>query len=501
MKPLASSAALALAGVLLCASVTAGASERSELLATRGLAALRAGQNARALELFDEALSADPNDVHAIYYRAVLRARTGDLDSAANDLREALRIQPDFGVAALELGVVLIQAGDDAGAIAPLERAAAVPDLTARASFFIGIARLHLGQTDAARADLARAAGLDAGLRLPAEYYQGVAASRAGNWSAAEAHFNAVVAESPDSEIGRNAADFLARARGAGPAVPSKAYTLFGAAGFEYDSNVQLAPDDGQQVLGVSDKGDGRFVITAGGRYWPLRGSRVALSLGYEFYQSLHFDLTDFNLQDHRPAADLTYDDGPLHAGLAARYDYFLAKTDGLLSQFTGAPWLAYDESGFGRAEAYYRFRSQDYQTNPYEVLNGFNNSVGARQVFFLGAPSRNLSLGYRFDNQESSKSSGKAFEYNGHEIGVGLASDLPLEVVGQAFYAFRYEDYAGASDGRKDHEHQIVVSAERPITDFLSVQLAYFGTINDSNQDAFQYDRNVVSFLVWVRY
>jgi Tfp pilus assembly protein PilF len=493
-------AVAALAAALL-APGPAGASERSEILTARGLAKLGAGDHAGAIGLFNEAVAADSEDVHALYFRAVTRGRQKDLDGAAADLRAALAVKPDFAAAALELGVVLIDAGDEEGAIAPLEAARRDNALEARASFLLGFARLRTGDLAAAGADFSRAAELDAELRVPAEYYAGVAAYKSGNWPDAEVRFNSVVRQSPGSELGRNAEDFLARMTGRAVAQADRPYELHAETGFEYDSNVPLAPDGNQDALGVTDEGDGRFVIAAGGRYFPYQGRGMTFSLGYDFFQSLHFDLTDFNLQDHRPAADFTYSRGPLHAGVAARYDYYLRKTDGFLSQFTGVPWIAYDEGNLGRAEAFYRFRSQDYQEDPFDVLNGINNSIGVRQIFFLGSPARTLSLGYRFDKQDSSKSSGKAFEYDGHELGVGLGADLPAAISGQAFYAYRFEDYAGASDGRKDHEHQIVLSAERPLTDLLGVRLAYFGTFNDSNQSVFQYDRNVVSFSVWVRY
>jgi len=46
----------------------------------------------------------------------------------------------------------------------------------------------------------------------------------------------------------------------------------------------------------------------AGGRYRPWRSGAVQRSLGYELYQSLHFALSDFNLQEHLPGALLTID-------------------------------------------------------------------------------------------------------------------------------------------------------------------------------------------------
>ena len=53
----------------------------------------------------------------------------------------------------------------------------------------------------------------------------------------------------------------------------------------------------------------------------------------------------------------------------------------------------------------------------------------------------------------------------------------------------------------RIDNEHHFTVVASRPILDYLRVRLAYFGTINDSNQNQFQYDRHIASVSLEVRY
>jgi len=79
------------------------------MLWSRGLIELQAGRYPAALELFQEAVDADPSDVHARYYRAVARARLGDREGAIADLRGVLAAEPNFDEAALDLGVELIE--------------------------------------------------------------------------------------------------------------------------------------------------------------------------------------------------------------------------------------------------------------------------------------------------------------------------------------------------------------------------------------------------------
>ena len=41
----------------------------------------------------------------------------------------------------------------------------------------------------------------------------------------------------------------------------------------------------------------------------------------------------------------------------------------------------------------------------------------------------------------------------------------------------------------------------ERPLNEYLSVQLAYYGTFNNSNEKQFEYNRNIVSLSLLGRY
>ena len=77
----------------------------------------------KALELFDQAVAADPADVYARYYRAVTRGRLNDVEGAIADLRVVLAAKPDFDQAALDLGVTLVQTGKYREALPWLEQA------------------------------------------------------------------------------------------------------------------------------------------------------------------------------------------------------------------------------------------------------------------------------------------------------------------------------------------------------------------------------------------
>ena len=494
----------------------AAASDKAERLYSRALVEFHAGRYDAALELLNQAVAADPSDPYAHYYRGVTEARLGDNATAATELEEALRLKPDLDEASLELGVTLTSAGDYDGAIAPLEHAQRVPGLEAKASLFLGLAYLRLQKFDEAERSFTRASS-DPELRVSSEYYLGVVAYEKRQWGEAQRRFSNVVAVNPHSDMGGEASAFLERLRQGQEGL----YHVYGGTSFQYDSNVQIAPNDdtfktAQGLKGHDD--DGRFTIAAGAVVSPLRSEQFHLSIGYEFFQSLHFDLTDFNIQNHRVEAQMATRWQFVRAGFLTRYDFFARTLDveKFLQQATAIPWLAVDENGAGRVELYYRFRWRDFLDHTFEERNAFNHAAGARQFLYLGSPERYVSVGYQFDREDPYEGPGSTtdprgpdrFAYDGHEVNLGFGWTLPGEVRTDIGYAYRHEQYPHGSlhgfpdsEGRRDKVHHVVLVLRRPITSFLDVVGGYFATFNGSNDPNFDYDRHIGSIGVEVSF
>lgn len=471
------------------------------MLYSKGLVRFHAHHYEEALGLFEEAVESDPNDVYALYYRGVTRARLGDLEGAIRDLHAVLERKPDLREAALELGVALVDAKRGAEAIPWLEQAQQAPELDARASFFLGIAELRAGEEAAAEANFERAAKLDSSLTLASLYYRGVAAYQASRWQEAEDRFRRVSAMSPSSRLGREAADFLISLQG----LRGRSFQLYADVALEYDSNVTIAPDNQtlKDEFGVSDEDDGLVAVTAGASYAPVRTQRALLNVGYEFFQSFYFDLTDFNLQDHRPNVELVGRFGDARIGLQGRYDYYTLDAHKFLQEVNASPWFTFYNGATSRIDVWFRMRYRDFLDSDFEIRDGFNYSTGSRLVLNLGDWSRFAFLGYRYDRESPNggSESAQAFGYDGNEVSTGLGWTFPADIWADVSYAYRRERYDADSQGRRDNEHRILAGLSKQLTDSLLARCTYFGTINDSNQNLFQYDRHIVSVSLEVRY
>src|SRR5215831_12544661 len=260
-----------------------GRGEEAALLTRRGLVLFHAERYAEALALFTQAATIDPDDAYVLYYKGVTEGRLEQWPAAVADLRAVMAKRPDLGQGALELGVALLHEGQPAEAAVWLAQAQQVPDLDAAASFYLGIAQLRSGDLAAARQSLERAAA-DPQFTVAARYYQGVVETRLGNQDRAIELFQYVAATSPESAIGREATDFLAAVQ-QGAQLTLRRYQVYGGTGLEYDSNVVLAPLNGEAAVGFGTQADGRAIFLAGGRYELWRAENVQVGAGYDFFQ------------------------------------------------------------------------------------------------------------------------------------------------------------------------------------------------------------------------
>lgn len=493
---------LGMTAASVAAPVAASERGQAERLYTKGLAQLHAGHTEAALALFDQAVAADPDDVHGLYYRALGYGHLGRYQEAVVDLEVVVAADdPAIDRDHLELAYALYRLERYDEAVAQLDLATQSPTSAGEATMLLGIVETRRGNHDAARAALSKVESLDPSKAIPARYYLGLAAWRAGDTETAVDQFTWVSTQGGDGPYAREAAAFLERIRDG----DTKPYRLFAGVAFEYDSNVALAPDDNnlaENVFGVSDESDGRAVITAGGQYLVYADPKLQLSLGYDFLQSLHFSLDEYDVQTHRAGGQAQYLLGPVTLGVVTGIEHSLLDGDSLVTGGSVLPWVRIDEGTLGRSEVYYRFRGRNYVLSPYsQVRDSNNHAIGARQFFALGSPDRNVIAGYRFDADQADRIAGEVYDYYGHQFEAGLDWGFHEGLYADLVYAYKIENYSDASQGRDDDEHLVMARVEKKLTDCVWMTGSYIYHRNDSDQKPYDYSRHITSLGVEVRY
>ena len=489
------------------------ASPRSQQLYAQALVLYHAQRWEDAYLLLEEATRADPEDALAAYYRGLTGARLGFVQESIVDIEHALQLRPDLTGAVLDLGILYFEAGQYVPAGQWLQRAYQQPANHFAAALFLGLS-YYRGGDDAEAHEYLVEAAKDPNLRPAANYYDALALLRLGKTEEARQLLAAVEAERPESEAALVAQAYLSAP--VGKPVQTQAqrieevpWSVYGRVGFAYDSNVVLAPDSSaaksklERDGFISHESDGAAQIGFGGRYQLLDNDRVQGTVSYDFYQSVHFQITDFDLQSHRVRMDLTTPArGMLQVGVAGIYDFYMLDYQSFYQAGQGIPWLTIFEGGVSATQIYYSFRSRDFFRSPFSPFrDAYTNAGGVRQYFLLGAADRVLNIGYEFSDNDPLSRDGTDFAWQAHQFDFMLEFGLFEQLSGTLGYLFRLQDYEHPNSRptpvpftrrRHDQEHQVVVQFEYPLTSRLTASIAYLGVINESNISQFEYNRSI---------
>ena len=393
----------------------------------------------------------------------------------------------------------------------------------------------HRGRYEEARARFAEAVAADP-QDATARYQLGLALMALERWDEAQATLEQTLRLAPDLEPARRALE-LARteqmptgevARPGAPEAPSaverKRWEVHAATGFQYDSNVTIAPGGaiGKQF---GDKDDAGFILSGGGRYDLLDREDSLIRLEYDLYQTLHVSLTDFDFRAHHvrgTASHALYKS--FWGGVEGGYHHYTLGPHSYLSEPTVMPFLSLLEGSWGLTQLAYRFGYDTYLSRPYnEVRDGPTNAVGLTQNLYGSDGASYATMGYQYGTEDPRCGTcsaeplpgstntqlpvGNDFALQFHQAFAGVGFPLWWQVAIDLMYLYRYDDYTHPNSftnftkARHDSTHYFYASLSRPIIPHVSVVLAYFGTIDYSNISLYEYHRNVVSAVLEVTY
>jgi tetratricopeptide (TPR) repeat protein len=281
--------------------------------------------------------------------------------------------------------------------------------------------------------------------------------------------------------------------------------------GIQYDSNVITAADATPPPEGISDKSDWRSIVTLAGSYQFLDTSRFAAGASYSFYQSLHQDISEYNVRAHSPKLSLLYkySDGLVfRAGYG--FDHITMDEDVYSQSHKVTAGLSTVLGGRGMVGSVeYAFTDASYEDSDRFLTNSERDGQtheGALALFVPLTDKVNLVASGKY-GMISADVDWK--EYGDAQGSLGLMASLPWDVamaVSGSYEDKQYSDpdenfLAETTDDRHDTTWTASVSLSRPILSWLSVSVSYLFTDNGSNIDSYEYDRSVTGVVLSARY
>ncbi|HWP92041.1 MAG TPA: tetratricopeptide repeat protein [Thermodesulfobacteriota bacterium] len=436
------------------------------------------GLSLSRLEKYDEAITylektkeLDPN-IRGIYLDLGTAYLKGDdLKMAESEFKEAVRQEPENGLAYYNLGYTQFQLGNFEEAITALDKAANLdPELATQARFYAGLSRYKLTDYQASISDFqsARELGLGTDFAIASEEYL----------------------------------DLISRL--------NKKYYGTVSSGVQYDTNVVLDPD-GVEI--ISDQSAARAIFYLNLGYKPYLKPDAVIGGDYTGYFSFNHDLEDFNVQSHlfRIYGEKTVSVRKRPTAFYLEYFYNIifvggSPADNLFSQSNSVrPKVTVQWSSLTQTELSYQFRYDNFDNFP--ERDAANNNLTLAQLFRLCDGKLFLRPGINVAINSAKDITGRRnFDYFSPEVFLETVSFLPhgITVLTNTYY-FNADYYNDPFD-RVDNQIGVRAVVSKKLYKVLSLDLSYQYIKNFSSSDfpgpePFKYSTNIFSAVLSARF
>jgi tetratricopeptide (TPR) repeat protein len=385
-----------------------------------------------------------------------------DYAGAIGHLKKALELKPGDQAARVSLGLAYARSGDNGKAKEVLQQAVVADASDGRARYELALVLAKLGQQDDAKAHMV------------------------------------MVAKSNEPELSAAAQVFL----GEGGTERKTGFGLALSGGLQYDSNVILEQD--APTTPGEKNADWRGVLALNGTYSFLNDERLGAEAAYKLYQSLHRNLSDYNVQQHTAVLAGRYE---LTKTVSANIEYDFRYTFVGGDHYSTTNWLGLRfpakllADSLTELHAAYELK-RFFDTPVFKGLtdkNAANAAVGIGHTVMLGKTA-GIAVDYTYDADSAEVES---WSYAGNKVTVnGLAEWVGHKFFGSlSYYDRQYAAVApGAPEKRHDGAQEYSVGVSRKAGRDLTVTLSDLYTIHDSNLAVYQYTRNVISLMVEIR-
>lgn len=264
--------------------------------------------------------------------------------------------------------------------------------------------------------------------------------------------------------------------------------------GFEYDDNITVDATDT-----TSRKGDEVWRISGRLGFDVYDKDRDTISLRYSFFQSLHDELENFDLQMHGMSVRAKTRIGKVNLGGTVRFDHILLGGEAFMNFKTFRPDIGLLVARRTYLTATYEYRNQTFEDPVTAAERDADRHSFASKVYYVLGRGKNVTAGVRVARH---KAGVDELSYWGKTFDAGLKWPFPFKERNITFrlrYQYRNRDYSGVDPAigaeRSDKRHTVRTEFEVPLTDSLSAGAEYRYTNSISNLTVADYNNNVVRF------
>ncbi|WP_243372535.1 tetratricopeptide repeat protein [Geotalea sp. SG265] len=487
--------------LLLVVTLLPSISLASQELLERGIAEYREERFEEAQESLAAAQQEQPLSSTAAYYLGLALKETGNPERAVANLKQSLKLDPPVTDAYPELIELLYQQNNLAEAekfIAGAEKAGVRP---ARVSFLRGQVLAGTGDNQGATDAFVKARELDPALTQQVDFQLAQIYLKQGNREKAQESLESVISGDPSSDLAGFAREYQRRLTAAAP----RNWHLFAGVNLQYDDNVVVKPS--QDIPGL---------VLPGARDWsssqnlrllydmPAKGPWL-FTTQYSLYNNSYFKRDEYSQLSQgitlSPAYRLT--SGTM-LSLPVSFNYTLLRYEAYANQVAVKPTATFFFAEDHLGQASFGYTRRNYLQNTAAVenrdANGYAGQLG--YIYIFAGEKGFFNLRYELSLEDAK---GNNWSYLGNRLNADIL--LPITVKTNAIVALEgfWQNYSNAHSvyglKRNDTTLTATITLSRQVVEGLFANLQYFHASDFSNIPLYEYDRNVYSAGVEVRF
>jgi len=262
--------------------------------------------------------------------------------------------------------------------------------------------------------------------------------------------------------------------------------------GVEYSDNVALEQSDAN-----STSSDVAAVLELDAGYKLVDEKNARVEVGYNFYQSIYQDLTEFNWQSHNPSLMGWIRQDGIKIGMEYAYTNALLDDSFFLEQHMLAPTISAFVSEDFYVTGYYRFYSKNYNEDD-NARDANTHQTGADVYYYFDRPNKGfVSFGAGFTGEDTD---GDEYDYDG--LMARASVQHPIEILARKghvkiSYAYQKRDYDNdvslpGPGTREDDRHTLKLVTNVEVDDNLKASVELRRVTRESNLAASDYEENV---------
>ncbi|MEW6602874.1 MAG: tetratricopeptide repeat protein [Nitrospirota bacterium] len=489
----------------------------------RGIAEFRQENFEEAIDSLTKAYNSEPASSLPAYYLGMTYKNLQNYKAAKKYFVIAIDLSPKIKELYLELAEVNYQLGELQGALDILKKAESENVRPGQTAYLKGLVLLAMNRNLDAVESFRVSGESGPELVQASDYQTGLAYLNEGMLEEAAARFNAVISRDPDSDMAVFARNYLEK-------IPAKKreqspIRYYLGLHFQYDDNVVLRPGDETAAENISDEEDFLEVATAGVEYFPQMKGPVGIEAHYSFYYSRHHDLESYDVHSHSFFLVPNYriNEGS-KVSLAVGYGYMLVDDDKYLAAGSISPTYTLLINKSHTLQTYFTYQKKEYLLSPansdedrdadeysfnfnwvYFFAQDMGSLIPFKEKFDLSSFSQNkgyFNFHYKISKEDTD---GINWDYIGSKLTlttlVPLHEKVKLSVSGDADYRNFKNAHTVYNEERRDISYGASALLFYRFLKYADVQFLYAYRSYDSNITLYDYERNLFSIGVEMRY